>query len=50
MKLPITLKGYFIGCLILKVGYYAIPVLTFIFLCSKRPQNRKALNLEEHVF
>ena len=43
-------QGYFIGCLILKVGCYAVPILIFVFLCSKRPQDRKALNSEEHVF
>ena len=43
-------KGYFIGCLVLKVGCYAIPILIYAFLCSKRLQDRKASNLEEHVF
>ena len=53
MKPPDYLKGlfhYFIGCLILKVGCYAIPILIYAFLCSKRLQDRKASNLEEHVF
>ena len=49
-KAPYYIKGYFIGCLILKVGCYAIPILIFLFLCSKRPQERKVLNFEEHVF
>ena len=50
MRILITKKGDFVGCLKLKAGCYAIPILIFVFLCSKRPQDRKALNLEEHLF
>ena len=47
---PDYIKGLFIGCLMLKVGCYAMPILIFAFLCSKRPQDRKALNQDEQRF
>ena len=50
MRLLITQRGYFIGCLILKVGCYAIPIRIFAFLCSELPRDSKGLNLAEHVF